>query len=240
MDAAYRYLFFTRDPTPDDGLMLSSRFYYSFDVGNAHFVVLDPWKTWWEQNTDPAHLPWQQQKAWLENDLATTLQHWKIVINHFPLYCDGNYDSDDNAPLAVLRQELVPIMDRFGVDLFIAGHDHTYQRTYLIKGHTGARETLEPQRHIRSFSSGESEPIEKQLGADAGTVYVVSGAGGGSRPSGEFAHPEMVPLRGAPLGGRGLGIPGSLLLEIRSEDVTCVQVGSDGRELDHFRLRKRR
>lgn len=129
LDAAYDYLFLSPDPTPDDNLLQSHRTYYSFDQGNAHFAVIDPWRTWWEDNTDPRHIPWQRQKAWLVKDLETTAKHWKIVICHFPVYSDGNYDSDGNGPLAILRQELVPLFDRFGVDLYFAGHDHTYQRT---------------------------------------------------------------------------------------------------------------
>ncbi len=237
MDGAYRHIFFT-SPRDGDAGGQAGRYYYSFDVGNAHFVVLDAWKSWWEVTTDPAHVPWVQELAWLEADLAEADKLWTVVACHFPVYCDGNYDSDTNEPLVLLREALVPVLDRYGVDLYLAGHDHTYQRSYLIRGHTGTRDTYRPDEHLVSESTGRKEAIPKSHGPHTGTVYVVSGTGSGTRPTGEFQHPVMVPLDTDLGQKRGLARPGSFVLDIEGDTLEAWQIDDSGKPVDHFRVSK--
>ncbi|MBY0460644.1 MAG: metallophosphoesterase family protein, partial [Gemmataceae bacterium] len=113
MDAAYKYIFTTNADGKAGGRPSGSPFYYAADVGNLHLVVLDPWKCWLEETEDEAHLPWKRQLDWLEKDLASTRQQWVWAVQHFPPYCDGNYNSDSNGPLVKLRQRLVPLFDEF-------------------------------------------------------------------------------------------------------------------------------
>ena len=149
IDDAYAHLFAAGDGGTALGVPMPAHgnLYYSVDLANLHLVVLDPWKGWFQQTTDVNYGPWQQQLAWLKNDLAATEQEWIVVLNHFPVYCDGNYHSDQG-PLAALRQCLVPLLDHYGVDLFLSGHDHTYQRSYLLHGFTGKAGDFDPSRHI--------------------------------------------------------------------------------------------
>ena len=237
MDGAYRHIFFTT-PREEGGAGLGSQYYYSFDVGNIHFVMLDAWKSWWEVTTDAGHIPWQRELAWLRDDLESARRTWTIVVCHFPLYCDGNYDSDTNGPLKLLREALIPILDRFGVDLYLAGHDHTYQRSYLIRGHTGTRESFRAEEHLVSASDGRDEPIRKRAGPDGGTVHIVSGTAGGTRPSGEFRHPVMVPFHTESGERRGLAQPGSLALAIEGRVLEGWQIDIHGAPVDHFRMEK--
>ena len=160
-------------------------------------------------------------------------------MNHFPVYCDGNYDSDTNGPLRSLREDLVPIFDEFGVDLALAGHDHSYQRSYLVRGHTGTRNEFDPEIHLVSAEDGRSAPLVKSLGENAGTVYVVSGTAGGSRPTGAFNHPVFVPQDGAAGGGRGIALPGSFIVEVEGATLVGSQVNQFGEVVDSFRLMKR-
>ena len=60
LDTACQYAFFTQDPTPADPLRIAHACYYSFDQGNIHFAVLDPWETWRKDNTDPKQVPRQR------------------------------------------------------------------------------------------------------------------------------------------------------------------------------------
>src|SRR5207249_8903828 len=75
--------------------------YYSFDWGNAHFVVLDSNASLNESTSDPTSM-----YAWLRNDLAQTSQTWKIVAFHHPAY-----SANGNTPLVVTN--LVPIFDQY-------------------------------------------------------------------------------------------------------------------------------
>ena len=240
LDGAYRYIFFSNavNPVEISGIGPGDRYYYGFDVGNVHFVVLEAWKSWWEVTMDPDYQPWREELAWLHQDLRSTDREWIVVICHFPLYCDGNYNSDTNAPLKLLRETLVPVLDEYGVDLYISGHDHTYQRSYLLHGHSGERASFLPQVHAKSPSTGRDEPIRKPLGSHSGTMYIVSGTGGGSRPGVTFAHPAMIPFGTGENAPRGLAEPGSLLLEIEGKVLQGWQIETNGQAADHFTIEK--
>ena len=36
-----------------------------------------------------------------------------------------------------MRQNIVPILESYDVDLVLCGHSHAYERSYLINGHYG-------------------------------------------------------------------------------------------------------
>lgn len=236
LDDAYRYVFTTNSRGKSGGTPSGNPHYYSADIANVHLVVLDPWKEWLQVTTDESHLPWKKQLAWLEKDLAATTQEWILVVQHFPPYCQGDYDSDTNGPLKQLRERLVPIFDRFGVDLSLSGHDHTYQRSFLLHGHTGASKSLDLKTHLKHPGDGRKVPITKDAAPHGGTLYIVSGTGGGSRTQGKLLHPAMVPFETEKGEKRGLAIPSSLMLEIEGRTLRGFQVDADGQALDQFTL----
>lgn len=242
LDGAYPHLFTVpSEGHAGGGVPSRNPLYYSFTIAHVHVIVLDPWMSWWETTTDPKHPAWTKQVAWLKRDLAAGRHPWTIVVNHFPLFCDGDYNSDTNGPLKLLREQLAPLLEEAGVDLVLAGHDHTYQRSYLIDGHYGTRAQFNPRKHLKSRSDGRESPILKGAGPHQGTIYVVSGTGGGSRPGGAFAHPVMVPFgkekEGKPA-PRGLPSPGSFLLEIDGMTLSGTQIDVNGKVLDRFVLKK--
>lgn len=97
---------------------------YSFDYGDAHFVMLD------SQESElgrfmPAML--QAQKDWLEKDLQASRKKWKLVFLHRPLYNNKPGEGDAN-----IRRAFAGIFDRYQVDVVFTGHDHAYARTYPL------------------------------------------------------------------------------------------------------------
>jgi hypothetical protein len=236
MDDAFQEIFTVNSRGRAGGRPSESKTYYSADLANLHLVLLDPWKEWLEKTPDEDYPPWRRPLAWLDKDLATTERQWVVVVNHFPLYYDGNYDSDTNGPLRSLRERLVPILDRYSVDLFLAGHDHTYQRSYLLRGLTGTRDTYDPSQHRRWEGDGRATAIVKRPGPESGTLYIVSGTGGGTRPNGSFTHPALVPFSTATGQRRGLAVPGSLVIEVEGRTLRGWQVDAQGEILDHFTL----
>lgn len=215
-----------------------SRNYYSWDFANIHFTVLDLWKSDWRKPDDT-------QIQWLKRDLAETKQHWKVVINHFPPYCDGKYESDNNGFLVEVRNIILPILEEQGTDIFITGHDHTYQRSHLIDGHYGPRTTFMPEKHLKSTADGVSQPIVKTAGPHSGIVHVVTGTAGGEQPpdpsnpkSPHLAHPVMVKLAKGEEAGRGIRKIGTFLLEIEGETLTGTQIDQHGAVLDQFTMIK--
>ncbi|WP_238996540.1 purple acid phosphatase family protein [Paenibacillus pinistramenti] len=86
---------------------------YSFDYGNAHFVVLNT-----ESNI-------KKQTDWLKQDLKNTDKEWIIAALHRPPYGGSMYDKVD---------DWVELFDQYHVDLVLQGHNHEYSRSYPLKG----------------------------------------------------------------------------------------------------------
>ncbi len=71
----------------------------------------------------------QEQAAWLDKLLSDNPNRWTVVTHHHPIHSSA--EGRDNPELRALWQ---PIYDKYGVDLVIQGHDHSYARTNLATG----------------------------------------------------------------------------------------------------------
>lgn len=116
--------------------------WYSFDVGPVHFIALD-------SNVD--YTPGSEQFQWLVNDLqANRDKRWKVVVSHHPAWTSGPHGrlGEDGRPRETptrTAQDIFPALAKeYGIDLFVAGHDHTYERSsyenvpYIVSGGGGA------------------------------------------------------------------------------------------------------
>jgi tartrate-resistant acid phosphatase type 5 len=65
------------------------------------------------------------QLKWLEAELKNSKASWQIVVAHHPLFTDGAHAKD--AELVKLRETLLPLFKKYGVDVMFAGHDHNLQ-----------------------------------------------------------------------------------------------------------------
>lgn len=63
------------------------------------------------------------QLAWLERTLAGSDAAWKVVVGHHPIYL-GSIRYSQNERLV---ERLVPLFERYGVQMYLAGHDHNLQ-----------------------------------------------------------------------------------------------------------------
>ncbi|MEB3286084.1 MAG: metallophosphoesterase [Vampirovibrionales bacterium] len=80
------------------------------------------------------------QIAWLDKALGESKAYWKIVTGHHPIYSSGLHGNNSG-----LIKTLKPLLEKHRVPLYLAGHDHNYERfapvngvTYLISGGAGA------------------------------------------------------------------------------------------------------
>src|SRR5579859_5212436 len=133
------------------------------------------------------------QKAWLEKELASARENhdvdWVVVCMH--QVAISTADMFNGADLGI-REEWVPLFDRYGVDLVVCGHEHHYERSHPIRGQM-SNPTLTPVA-----SATRTDLID----TDMGTVHMVIGGGGTSRPSNAlFFNPprcRVVTAVGAP------------------------------------------
>ena len=87
----------------------------------------------------------EEHREWLERAFADADIRWRIPFSHHPVFCAGPSHSNDEEMLA----ELVPLFERGGVRLALAGHEHNFQmsevdgRTHVVSGAGGkVREEL--------------------------------------------------------------------------------------------------
>jgi len=103
--------------------------YYSFKYGNAEFFIVD-------SNEDL--LPESAQVKWLTQALAKSRATWKFVAHHHPPYSSDKDDYGNTAreksTLGDLKmRKLIPLYEKYHVDIVWFGHIHSYERTYPIK-----------------------------------------------------------------------------------------------------------
>ncbi len=95
--------------------------YYTFRQDLVQFFALDT-----NHNAD-----WKNQLIWLDKQLSQSTAPWKIVFGHHQIYSSGHYGL--NQPFV---KTLTPIFQKHGVQLYINGHEHHYERTRSINGTT--------------------------------------------------------------------------------------------------------
>ena len=211
------------------GTPSGTEYYYSFDYGNIHFVCLD--------SEESPRLMGGSMLTWLEEDLAANTKDWLIAFWHSPPYSKGSHDSDRLADsvgrLVEMRENIVPVLESYGVDLVLCGHSHNYERSYLMDGHYGYSQTLTPSM-VKDLGSGQPADtgpyLKPDTGANAnqGTVYVVAGSSGWAT----FAtgrHPIM---------HVALLQMGSLILDLDGHRLDAKFLRETGAIDDHFTILK--
>jgi predicted phosphodiesterase len=99
---------------------MEGKLYYSFKAPqqNVRFYALE------------STYPEPGQIAWIENELKSTNEDWKIMFFHHPLYSSGDRHGSDLR----LRDTLEPLFVRYNVSVVLTGHDHFYERVKPQKG----------------------------------------------------------------------------------------------------------
>ena len=95
------------------------------------------------------------QAQWLKQDLAANTLPWTVVYFHHPPYSKGSHNSDIEIELVNMRERVVPIFERYKVDLVLSGHSHSYERSYLLNGHYGQENTFVAGTHALSSSNAK-------------------------------------------------------------------------------------
>jgi hypothetical protein len=116
-----------------------------------------------------------RQRRWLERTLAGARSEegvdWVVVVMHqVAMSSVHNFNGADLG----IRQQWLPLFDRFGVDLVVCGHEHHYERMKPVRGFDPSTATMRPA------------PVSDDLDVidtSRGTVHMIIGGGGTSAPS---------------------------------------------------------
>ncbi len=199
--------YLTRYTLPDNDVPGFSGRWYSFRIGSVLFVSLDADDVVYQDagafvagpaaltpaagTGHPAIPPGTSfylrgysggaQTAWLERTLAAGRRDrsvdWIIVQMH---QCACSSSATGNGSDLGIRQQWLPLFDRYQVDLVVSGHDHGYERSFPVRGTdagagrevpTGAViDTLRPHP-VTTTDNGVFDTSQ-------GTVHLILGCGG--------------------------------------------------------------
>jgi len=176
---------------------------------------------------------------WLKQDLAATTKKWKIAFWHqCPYSGQNNFTEAVQIFCIASREHFNPILEQYGVDLVLTGHDHNYQRTALINGHYGKKATFDTTTMMINGTSGNDalgEPYVKMMDgpmAGKGTVYAVVGNSSGSNSPSPFQHPAIY------YGQACDTCCGSLIVDVNNNRLDARYLTGYGEILDQFTIIK--
>ncbi len=101
------------------------RYYYSFDYGDVHFIVLN---SQWDEINDFKQGLMEEQIPWLREDVQKSKAKWKILLVHKDVLqyrIHGRPERKEG--LSDLGQTFMPICDELGIDIVFTAHLHTYR-----------------------------------------------------------------------------------------------------------------
>lgn len=233
MSIDYYSIFTLPNNAQAGGVPSGTEAYYSYDYANIHFVVLDSYRESRDSNGVMAN--------WLKQDLASTNQDWIVAYWHHPPYTKGSHDSDNpllyDFELPQIREQIIPIIESYGVDLVLCGHSHCYERSFLLNGHYGNSGTLNSSMVLDGGSGSYplSCPYKKDTRitrSNKGTVFAVVGCSGkvGTTSLFGWPHPAMYKATNTSLG--------SLSLEINDNRLDGRFISSTGSVEDAFTIMK--
>ncbi len=105
-----------------------------------------------------------EHEAFIEKAIAANPDvDWTVVVTHMCIYTGGKYFDVDY--MVSLREDLVPVFEKFDIDVVLTGHNHVYTRTYVMNG-------FEPD----SANGPQSKVVDP-----TGIVYITANSASGSK-----------------------------------------------------------
>lgn len=194
------------------GVPSGSNQYYSFNYANIHVVVLC---TEIEDSTGV-----KKQTEWLKKDLDQNKQEWLIACLHRPFHSGGHHKSDTQKDMQRQRTNWLPVLEDHGVDLILQGHNHIYERSYLLDNLIGPTTTLTEKNIINKGIGREDEGgpyLKRKNAAHQGTVFLTCFAGG-------VGQEDFVPYKIFPVYFSRYNFVGSVVIDVKGDrlDVKCL------------------
>lgn len=184
---------------PENGPEGSTENIYYIDVQGVRIIGLD-------SNIDP-----EPQAEWLESVLKDNPNRWTVVTHHHPIHSTSR--GRDNEALRAAWQ---PLYDKYGVDLVLQGHDHSYGRTAPLLGEF-------------------NESVGMKVASDnGGPVYVVSVSGPKQYDLKDYDEEQ----RENPFEIRGEDTQLYQIIDVMHDELVYVARTATGELYDRFRISK--
>lgn len=115
---------------------------YTFQYQNAFFLMMDA-----------ASIPVEDQKDWIQQQLASNNADWIFLVVHFPPY-------NEVEPYPEIVANWVPILEEYGVDMVMSGHFHYYTRSKPLKDGVSNPSGITYLMSVGTSSSREARNLE--------------------------------------------------------------------------------
>jgi hypothetical protein len=128
--------------------------YYSFDYQNVHFIALGTEEEYLDMSNDKA----KEQLAFVKSDLEKASANpnidWIIPFFHRFMYydyqCNNIVDEYDHNLVDLYH----PLFEKYGVNLVLHGHAHTYERTYPLRANPeNSQEPIITNRDLSNYNN---------------------------------------------------------------------------------------
>lgn len=206
--------------------------YYSFDYSNIHVVVLCT------EIYDSAGM--KEQTAWLRKDLEKNRQKWLIACLHQPFHSGGYHPSDGNKSTQERRGEWLPLLFAHGADLILQGHNHIYERSYMVDNLVGKAMEVTAANKIDTCLGREDEgkPYFKKAVNGKGTIFLTCASGGVANPAKNFVRYPIFPVY-----YNARKVEGSLVIDVKDNRLDasfiCNEINEKGSHIwDYFTIIK--
>jgi 3',5'-cyclic AMP phosphodiesterase CpdA len=213
------------------GIASGTEKYYSFNYANIHAVVLC---------TEIEDVEGRKaQVEWLKKDLERNEQDWLIACMHRPFHSGGHHRSDIDQDAQDRRDDWLKILEDHGIDLVLQGHNHVYERSYLMDNLIGKTTTF-TDAQLRNNGLGREDEDgayrKKKHAPHQGTIFV-------EVPGGGVASEDFEPYSIFPIHYNGYEYEGSLVVDVNGKrmDVKflCNEADEKGSHIwDYFTIIK--
>ncbi|MBR1730194.1 MAG: metallophosphoesterase family protein [Selenomonadaceae bacterium] len=198
--------YFNYFDVPNNNSAKFNRHYYSFDFGNAHFVVLDNQNSELDTiNLEDGEEIISEQKNFLKQDMTATNKKWKIVLAHKDvLQYRINGRPERQEGFSDFGLEFMPLFDELKIDLVLTAHLHTYR------------------------DRGKIFNFERN---DQGTLYILTGIAGDVRYPGLWIDHALDIVK-APQPE----VDNYLTLNVTNDKIVVKCFNYDGTEIDNIEI----
>ncbi len=180
---------------------------YYFFYGETVFVVLNGNNSSAAEHKDTID---QAINAYKEANGGNE-PRWKIALMHQDIYGSGQQHSM-KVSMVNFRKAMYPVFDEYEFDVVLTGHDHTYTRSYIMKGNIAQKD---------SYTGADGQYVDPD-----GTLYITANSSSGSK------YYPLCPVRGTYVDVRNqYNVPSYSSISITDNEFTIKTYRTDTNEI---------
>lgn len=143
--------------------------------------MIDKYREEGDKYADAGKQNLKKQLDWIEKTLKSSTAKWKIVMGHHPVFADTYKGESERLDM---QARLKPLLDAYGVDLYLCGHIHNFQHIrpadskvqYVVNSSGSLARDVKPIDGTL-FCSSDAGFSVVSADDDTLTLYMINGQG---------------------------------------------------------------